>query len=131
MWFGQAQKHRVARPSAQTLERHVFFAYRTKQRLRLAFAVCIAYAVLAAAVAAMLPRAGLGFLESFGWWLCAIPFGLASYVALELFGTWSLDRPFWNRMSSWMRVLLLVTLVSCCAVGAVIVSQFIGSHGSL
>lgn len=103
----------------------MFFAYRTKQRLRIAFAVCIAYALLAAAAAAMLPRAGLGFLESFGWWLCAIPIGLAAYVALELFGTWSLDRPFWNRMSSWVRVLLLVTLVSCFAVGAVIVSQFI------
>ena len=109
----------------------MFFAYRTKQRLRIAFAACIAYALLAAAAAAMLPRAGHSFLESFGWWLCAIPIGLIAYVALESLGTWSLDRPFWNRMPSWVRVLLLVTLVSCCAVGAMIVGQLVSKHGSL
>ena len=112
-----------------TLERTVFFSHRTNRRLRMAFAACAAYALFAAAVAGVFPREGLGFLASFGWWLCAVPIGLAVYVALELLGTWSLGLPFWQRMPSWARVLLLVALVSCLAVGAIFVSQIVGNHG--
>jgi len=109
----------------------VFFAYRTKQRLRIALAVCGAYVALAAAVAVLLPHEGLEFLASFGWWLCAIPAGLVAYIAAELFGTWSLELPFWQRIPSWARVLLLVALISGFAVGAIYVSQLISPHGSL
>ncbi|OYU45511.1 MAG: hypothetical protein CFE44_07060 [Burkholderiales bacterium PBB4] len=109
----------------------MFFPHLTKQQLRIAFAASAAYAVLAAAVAAAFPREGLGFLSSWGWWLCAIPVGVIAYIALELFGTWGLGLPFWQRMPSWVRVLLLVALVSCCAVGAVFVSQLVGNHGPL
>ena len=109
----------------------MFLAHRTRQRLRIALAACAAYALLTAAVAAMFPREGLGFLASFGWWLCAIPIGLIAYVAVELFGTWSLGLPFWQRMPSSARVLLLVALISSIAVGAFFVSQLISHHGSL
>ena len=109
----------------------MFFAHRTKQRLRIALAACAVYALVAAAVAVLFPRDGLGFVASFGWWLCAIPIGLAVYVAVEFFGTWSLGLPFWQRMSSSSRILLLVIVISCIAVGAVFVSQLINHHGSL
>jgi xanthine/uracil permease len=109
----------------------VLLAHRTKQRLRIAVVACAAYALLAAAVAAVFPREELGFLPSFGWWLCAIPIGLIAYVALELFGTLSLGLPFWQRMPSSARVLLLVALISSIAVGAFFISQFVSHHGSL
>lgn len=109
----------------------MFFAHRTKQRLRIALAACAVYALIAAVLAAVFPREGHGFAASLGWWLCAIPIGLAAYAAIELFGTWSLERPFWQRMPSAARVLLLVALVSCVAVGAVFVRQFISNDGSL
>ena len=109
----------------------MLLAHRTKQRLRIAVLASAAYALLAAAVAAVFPREGRGFLQSFGWWLFAIPIGLIAYVALEFFGTWSLGLPFWQRMPSWARVLLLAALISGIAVGAVFISQFFGHHGSL
>lgn len=109
----------------------MFLAHRTKQRLRIAVVVCAAYALLAAAVAAVFPREGLGFLPSFGWWLCAIPIGLIVYVAVESFGSWSFERPFWQRMPSSARVLLLVALISGIAVGAFFISQFVSHHGAL
>ena len=76
----------------------MFFAHHIKQRLGIAFAAGVTYAVLAAAVAAAFPREGLGFLSSWGWWLRAIPVGLIAYLALELFGTCGLGLPFWQRM---------------------------------
>ena len=118
-------------PLLPTSKRTVLLAHRTKQRLRIAVVACAAYALLAAAVAAVFPREGLSFLPSFGWWLCAIPIGLIAYVALEHFGTWSLALPFWQRMPSSARVLLLVALISGIAVGAFFTSQLVSHHGSL
>ena len=109
----------------------MFFAYKTKQRLRIALAVCGAYVALAAAVAVFLPHDELEFLASFGWWLSAIPVGIFAYIAAEIFGTWSLGLPFWQRIPSWARVLLLVALISGFAVGAIFVSPLISPHGSL
>jgi hypothetical protein len=104
----------------------VFFAHRTKKRFRVALAVCVAYALLVATVAAVFPREGESFASSFGWWLLAVPVGLGIYATLELFGTWSLSRPFWQRMPSWARVLFLVALIGCGAVGVAFVSQYLG-----
>lgn len=109
----------------------MFFAHRTKHRLRVALVGCAAYVMLAAGIAAVSPHDGSGFLASFGWWLCAIPVGLVAYVALELFGTWSLGLLFWQRMPSWARVLLLVAVISCCAVGAAFFNQFVRDHDPL
>ena len=100
-----------------------------RRRLRFILTACSVYAALAAAVAAMFPREGLNFLGSFAWWLCAIPMGLVACVSLELFGTWSLGRPFWQRMPSWVRVPLLVALIACVAVVAVFVNRLIGHDG--
>jgi hypothetical protein len=97
----------------------------------MALAACAVYAFVAAAVAMAFPREGLGFVASFGWWLCAIPVGLGVYIAVESFGTWGLDRPLWQRMSSSARILLLVILVGCLAIGAVFVSQLVNHHGWL
>ena len=102
-----------------------------RRRLRFVLKACAAYAALVAAVAAMFPREGLSFLASFAWWLFAIPMCLVAYVSLELFGTWSLGRPFWQRMPSWARVPLLVALIACVAVVAVFVSRLIDHDGSL
>jgi hypothetical protein len=95
----------------------VFFAYRTKQRFRVALAICVVYALLVAMVAAVFPYEGRSFASLFGWLLLAIPVGLVGYAALEFFGTWGLGLPFWQRMSNWVRVLLLVALISVGAAG--------------
>lgn len=109
----------------------MLIAHRTKQRLRIGVVACGAYALLAAAVAAVFPSEELGFLPSFGWWLCAIPIGLFAYVALELFGTWSLGLPVWQRMPSSARVLLLVAIICGIAAGAFFISQLVSHHGLL
>jgi hypothetical protein len=102
----------------------VFLAHRTRQRLRVVLASCTTYALVVAVVAVLFPCEGKSFASSFGWWLVAIPAGLAVYAALELFGTFGLGLPFWPRMPSWARVLLLVLLISLGAVGAVLLSQY-------
>ena len=109
----------------------MFIAHRTKQRFRVALAVCVVYALLVATVAAVFPREGKSFASSFGWWLLAIPFGLVVYAALEFFGTWSLGLPFWHRMPGWARVLLLVALISFCAVGVALLSQYLRGDGAV
>ena len=109
----------------------MFFAHRTKQRFLIALVACIAYALLVATVAAVFPRDGKSFASSFGWWLVAIPVGLVIYGALELFGTWSLDLPFWKRMPSWARVLLLVALISLGAAGVALVVEYLRGNGAL
>jgi hypothetical protein len=118
-------------PISSALKRTVFFAHRTKQRLRIALAACVVYALVTAAVAVVFPREGLGFVASFCWWLCAIPVCFAVYVVVEAFGTWSLGLLFWQRMPSSARVLLLVVLIGCIAVAAVFVNQLISRGGSL
>jgi hypothetical protein len=113
------------------LDRTVFFAHRMKQRFRIALAVGVAYALMVTTVAAVFPREGKSFVSSFGWWLLAIPVGLVVYAAVELSGTWSLGLPFWQRMPSWARVLLLVAIISCGAVGVAFVTQYLGGIGAV
>lgn len=108
----------------------VFFAHQTRQRIRIASAACIAYALLISLVTLLLPREGKSLLQSFGWWLVAIPIGLATYVALELFGTWLLGFAFWQRIPSWARILLLVLLISFGTIAAILVGQYITGDGA-
>lgn len=58
-----------------------------------------------------------------GWWLLAIPVGIAAYAALELFAGWGLGLAFWQRLPSWGRILLLVALIAVGLVGVVFVAQ--------
>lgn len=60
-----------------------------------------------------------------GWWLLAIPIGVAVWVVLELFGNWSLGLRFWQRMPSWARVLLLVAIIAAGAAGFVLVAEYL------
>lgn len=101
----------------------MFLAHRTKQRLRFALLGCVAYALAVAIVSAVLPREGQGFAHTFGWGLVAIPTGLALYAACEMFGTWGLGLPFWQRMPSWARVSLLVLLIGVGVVAALLLRQ--------
>lgn len=96
----------------------MFFAHRTRQRFRVALVAWVVYAAIVATAAALYPREGKSFASSFVWWLAAIPVALVAYAALELFGTWSLGLPFWRRMPSWARVILLVAII-CLVVVAV------------
>lgn len=109
----------------------MFFAHRTRQRIRIALVASLLYALLVASIAALFPQEGKSFLSSFGWWMVAIPVCVATYAALELFGTWSLELPFWRRMPSWARVLLLVTIVSFIAVVVAVVAELLGSGNAL
>ena len=101
----------------------MFLAHRTRQRLCVVLASCVVYALVIAVVAMLFPREGKSFASSFGWWLVAIPAGIAAYAALEVFGTWSLDRPFWQSLPRWARILLLVLLISFGVIGTLLLSQ--------
>lgn len=109
----------------------MFFAKRTMQRIRIALAVCLAYAVLITIVATELPREGKSFVSSFIWWFSAIPICCVAYVALEASGTWSLGLSFWQRMSSYTRILLLVTIITVITVGYLVVSLYIRGNSAL
>jgi ABC-type proline/glycine betaine transport system permease subunit len=63
-----------------------------------------------------------------GWWLIAIPIGVAVCAVLERFGNWGLGLRFWQRMPSWARVLLLVAIIAVGAVGFVLVAQYLGGR---
>jgi len=109
----------------------VLTAHRTRSRLRIVVGICAAYILLAGAIAAVVANDGLAFWASFGWWLGAIPIGLAAYLAVEALGTWGLGLAFWQRMPSWARILLLVALICAIAVGVIFVSPFVSHRGSL
>lgn len=102
----------------------MFFAHRTKQRLRAALVLCIVFALLVAAVAGLFPREGKNFPSSFVWWLVAIPVSMVACAALELLGTWGLGLPFWRRVPSWARITLLVALISLTVVVVVALGGF-------
>ena len=61
---------------------------------------------------------------TFGWWLLAIPVGVAAYAALELFSSWGLSLAFWQRLPSWGRILLLVAIITVAAIGVVFVAEY-------
>ena len=103
------------------------FSSRTKQRISIACASCAVYILLVTIIAMVSPRDGKSFVYSFSWWLLGIPVGLLAYAVLELFGAWSLNLLFWQRMPSWGRIMLLVVLISIGAVGvAFIIQPFAG-----
>jgi hypothetical protein len=104
----------------------MFFAHRTKQRFRTALVAVVGFACLVGIVAAVFPREDKSFVFSYFLWMLAILLGLAAYAAIELFGTWSLSLPFWQRMPSWTRVLLLVVLICAIVVTAFFTSQYFG-----
>ena len=109
----------------------MFLGQKTRQRFRTAMAACVGYLFVAAGLAIAFPRPGQTFASSSLWWLTAIPVGLVSYAALELFGTWFLDLAFWRRMPSWARVCTLVALICVGAVTGYAISHFAGVHGAL
>ena len=104
----------------------MFFAHRTKQRLRVALAVGVSYALMVGIVAAAFPRVGKNFVSSFGWWMLVIPTGLVAYATIELFGTWGLGLHFWQRMPTWVRVPFLVVTVCLCVVVVAFAGQYFG-----
>jgi hypothetical protein len=106
----------------------MLLAFRTKRRLRLAIVACLVYALLIAIIAFIFPHEGLTFTSSFLRWCAAIPVAICIYAAMELFGTWSLDRPFWNGMSSWGRILLFVLLVVLAVVAIAFASHYLGGN---
>jgi hypothetical protein len=102
----------------------MFFARRTRQRIRFALEVSLLCALLVASIAAFFPQEGKPFLSFLSWWIVAIPVCIAAYAALELSGTWSLELPFWQLMPSWVRVLLLVAVVGFIAVFVVMAPEY-------
>jgi hypothetical protein len=89
----------------------MFFAHRTTQRIKTLFAILVVYTALVAVLALVFPREDANFWQAYGQWLVALPVGIIVYVALELFCTWALGLPFWQRLPSWVRVPLLVVSI--------------------
>jgi uncharacterized membrane protein len=102
----------------------MFLAHRIRQHIRIALTGCAVYAFVIAIIAAVFPREDKSLVFSFGWWLVAVPVGLIGYAVLESLCTWCLGLPFWQRLSSWARVLLLVLLISLATVGPVFLWQY-------
>lgn len=112
---------------SSNLESTMFISYRTKQRFRIALAVCLAYALLVAILAALFPTEGRSFSSSFWRWSIAVPVYFCIYVFLELFGAWFLDHSYFHRMSSWVRILFLVLLIVLIVVVVVFIRQYFGT----
>lgn len=106
-------------------------ARRTRNRLCIAVVVCAACVLAAVAAAALFPRKGRSFLQSVAWWLAAIPIGFAACLVVEFAGSWTLERPFWQGLPSWARVMLLVVVICACAVAAVLVARIAGIEGRI
>ena len=109
----------------------MFLAHRTRHSIRFALVASLLCALLVASIAAFFPQEGKSFLSSLGWWIVAIPVCIAAYAALEFFGTWSLELTFWQRMPSWVRVLLLGAVVSFIAVFVAISAEHFGGGNAL
>ena len=98
----------------------MYQALRTRQSIRVAaFAVAL-YLVVVASLAWAFPGSG-GYYANFAKWCLGIPLGLAVYGLLEWSGDKLLSLPFWSRMPSAARVLLLAALMAliACAVVAI------------
>ena len=98
------------------------FANQPRRWVLLMVSAAAVFALVAGCLSTFFPRDGEGFFSSIVGWLLALPVGLLVYAALEMAGTWALDRPFWQRLPSWGRILLLVMLVSLVVVGTVLLS---------
>jgi hypothetical protein len=97
----------------------MFLAQRTRQRFKIVLLGTVVYALIVLALALLAPAPNVPFSVAYGRWLLGIPATLIAWASLELIGTCSLNRQFWNRMPSWGRIALLVTLISLFAVAAV------------
>ena len=60
--------------------------------------------------------------EAYVYWALAIPGVLAAWFALESFGTWFFDRPWFNRLSSPLRI--VIAALALIAMFGVIAGMF-------
>jgi hypothetical protein len=69
------------------------------------------YVLLCVVLARVLPAEGASFEKALLRWLLGIPATLALWLFLDWFGEKALSLPFWSRMPSAARILLLVLLL--------------------
>ena len=111
----------------------MFFPDRTKKRMKGPLAGLAVCAVLAVGVTAAFfspDDEGAGFAISSARWVMAVSLGMAVCMAIDLVGTWCLDRPFWQRLSSWTRIALLVALACLVMAGCVLARSLLQAWGS-
>jgi hypothetical protein len=106
----------------------MFSTHRTARRIRISFVIFVGYAMLTAVLALGSPRGDASFWSSYGRWIIGIPVCSAAYVALELLGTCALRLQFWQRLPSWARIPLLVSLIGLGILG---LSYFGDAHFTL
>jgi hypothetical protein len=99
------------------------FAQRKKLIVKIALLGILVYALIVLGLTLYSPAPDLPFSVAYGRWLLGIPATLAVWFTIEYIGTWSMDRPFWNNMPSWGRIVLLVLLIAIIAAAAVGLTQ--------
>jgi hypothetical protein len=109
----------------------MYFAHRTKQRMRAAAAVAVVYCIVAAAVALIFRRESTSYVYSFAVSLVGIPVVLTMLALLEWSGNALLSLPFWKRMPSWARVALLVAVVLAVSVAVAFAASEFKARGAL
>ena len=102
--------------TAATQSHAMLLAQRTRQRLKFLLVCLAVYAIAVLVLALVAPAPNVSFAVAYGRWLVGIPAALVVWAALELLATWSLERQFWRRMPSWVRVALLVAILAAVAV---------------
>jgi hypothetical protein len=96
----------------------MYFSERTRQRIRIGLYVVAVYGGVVLLLAWVFPSASV-FGISFAKWFLGILLFLVTYVTLEWLGSKLLALPFWARMTSPVRILLLVFVIALVVAAAI------------
>lgn len=109
----------------------MFFAERTRRRVKFAVLVMAIYSSLVAAAVWLSPWTETDRVGNFLRWLFVVPTALIAWAVLEGFGTWLLGLQVWEKMPSAVRILLLVLLVVVVVTGIIAIHTMYGGNNAL
>ena len=102
----------------------MFFAHRTRQRMKTISTAAVIYLLIVGVLSLLLHEKNVTYWQTFLHWLVALPFGLLIWFTFESVGTYLLSLPFWQRMSGFSRIGLLVSCIVLTIITVIIFLQF-------
>jgi hypothetical protein len=104
----------------------MFFAHRTRQRMKLVGFAVAAYVAIVAAIAALNPQYGVSFFDALLRWFVIVPVLIGGSFALEFAGTRFLDWSFLRELSSAARIALVVLVTVALLAGMFMLVRLAG-----